>query len=179
MTHVAQVASMLLVVRSADDLASAITGVNQVMSYRRRGSQNRDEVLGLWLRRALDAELPMWPLNPTTSTLDRADGSVGVRESFSLSGIWSMCWIDGTLVSACQSTKERRCRVVDMLSTATSGSSTRGTPGVFLPVVDAAQDIESIEETLAELRARFTGQIGDTWLVDDPMAGLSSLRWSR
>jgi len=179
MTHVAQVASRLLVVRRADDLASAIAGINQFMGYRRRGaSDNRDEVLGLWLRRELGADLPMWPLDPATSTLDRADG-LGVRESFSLSGIWSMCWIDGTLMSACQSTKERRCRVVDMLSRVTSGRSTTGNLGVFLPVVDGAQDTESIEETLAELRARFTGLIGDAWLVDDPKAGLADPRRSR
>jgi len=157
-TNAAQLASALLLVRSTDDLASAIAGANELLRYRRRGaSPTRDELLGVWLRRELDADLPVWrSLNPATAKLDRADRAVGVRESFSLSGIWSICWIDGELLSDCETAKERRHRVVDtwVLVKAACVDSTRGNLGVFLPVFDGAQDSESIEEALTELRAQ-------------------------
>jgi len=181
MTDIAPFASAVLVVRSADDLVSAIAGANELLRYRRRDVfLNRDEILGVWLRRELDTDLPVWPtLTPATSTLDRADGAVGIRESFSLSGIWSMCWIDGTLWSTCDNAKERRGRIVDTLVRAACGEPTKGTLGPFLPVFDRTQDSEPIEATLTKLRARFSALIGETWLLDDPKAGLSGPRRTR
>ena len=172
--NAAQLTSALLLVRSTHDLASAVAGANALLRYRRRAvSHTRDEILGVWIRRELDADLPVWPsLNPATATLDRADRAVGGRESFSLSGLWSICWIDCELLSACETAKERRHRVVDTLVKAACVDSTRGNLGVFHPVFDGAQDSESTEDALTDLRARFLNLNAGTGFVDDATRGL-------
>jgi len=174
--------SALLLVRSTDDLAVAIAGANEFSRHRRRcGSPSRDEILGVWLRPELDADLPVWPslwpsLHPATSSPDGAKPALGVCESLSLSGIWSLCWLDGALLSACQNAKERRFRVVDCLVRAASGDSSSSNLGVFLSVFDDAEDSESIAETLQELRARFEALISVNWFVDELATGLSGRR---
>ena len=58
--------SMLLLIRSADDVRSAVKAASEFLVYRRHRfaeaseADEIDEVLGIWLRRELDAGLPAW-----------------------------------------------------------------------------------------------------------------------
>ena len=105
--------SALLLVRSSDDMRSAVKAVNEFLVYRRQHlgtPRDTDQVLGTWIRRDLDAGLPTWPcFDAVPGKTDKApvergqtapgcgsgEAAVGIRESFSLSGIWTLCWIDG------------------------------------------------------------------------------------
>ena len=49
--------SMLLLIRSADDVRSAVEAASEFLVYRRQRfaeAREADEVLGIWLRRELD-----------------------------------------------------------------------------------------------------------------------------
>lgn len=177
--------SMLLMVRSADDVRLAVEAANKFLVYRRRHfpvPREVDEVLGIWLRRELDADLPAWLwINRELGAgvqLDGSDGedvlaprlaatAVGIRESFSLSGLWSLCWIDGTFLEKAKTARERRNQILESLVK----EGARGA-GEFFPVFDATETSDSIEATLQALRAEHPSLISKTWFSDDREQGL-------
>ena len=56
--------SLLLLVRSADDMRSAAKAASELVAYQRQrfaGDRETGDVVGIWLKRDLDAELPAWP----------------------------------------------------------------------------------------------------------------------
>ena len=177
--------SMLILVRSADDLGSTVEMVNEFLTYRRRHvseAREGDEVLGIWARRELELNLPVWLSvdrdlgarvqlegrsgnGGATRGLDEA--AVGIRESFSLSGRWSLCWIDGTLLREAASAKERRTRILDALMTDVEPQE-----GAFFPVFEAAKTSNAVAGVLKELRARYPNLIAPIWFFDDPQRGI-------
>lgn len=179
--------SMLLLVRGADDVRSAVEAASKFLVYQRQRfaeSREADEVLGVWLRRELDAHLPAWPwfdrelgagrsidVPGASSKVSPGESGVGIRESFSLSGLWALCWIDGTLLSTAHSATERRRTILDSLLGATSASRSSATE-TFFPVFAAADAVESIEATMREFKDRYPQIVGGTWFVDDRERGI-------
>ncbi len=186
--------SMLLLVRSADDVRAAVKAASEFLVYRRRRFEEpreTDEVLGIWLRRELDAGLPAWLWfdrelgarvrvdslpGETASRLDPREAGVAILESFSLSGLWTLCWIDVTLMQHASSPAERRRRILDAVLITASASQSPCEPGTFFPVFGANDASDSIGATMRELQDHYPKLIGGTWLVDDRERGLVSAK---
>ena len=177
--------SMLLLIRSADDVRSAVKAAGEFLVYRRRHfaePRETDEVLGIWLRRELDADLPAWLwfdrkvgagvrvdslAGETASRLGPREAAVGILESFSLSGLWTLCWIDGTLLREAQSSAERRRGILDAVWSTASASQSPCEPRTFFPVFTARDASDSIGATMRELQDHYPKLVGGTWFVDD------------
>ena len=180
--------SMLLLIRSADDVRSVVETASEFLVYRRQRfaeAREADEVLGIWLRRELDADLPAWlwldrdrgagmsvDVPGDTSKVSPGESGVGIRESFSRSGLWTLCWIDGTLLSTAHSATERRRTILDSLLGTASASRPSSATETFFPVFAAADAVESIKATMSELEDRYPQMIGGTWFVDDRVRGM-------
>jgi len=180
---------MLLLIRSADDVRSAVKAASEFLVYRRRRSaepREADELLGVWLRRELDADLPTWlwfdrelgagmssDVPEDASKVGLGESGVGIRESFSLSGLWTLCWIDGTLLRTAHahSAAERRI-VLDSILGAASASRSSSATETFFPVFAAADAVESIKATMSDLEDRYPRMIGGTWFLDDRERGI-------
>lgn len=184
--------SMLLLVRSSDDVRSSIKAASEFLVYRRRHfaePRETDEVLGIWLRRELDADLPAWLWfdrelgagvrvdslpGETASQLGPREAAVGILESFSLSGLCTLCWIDGTLLREAQSSAERRRGILDAVLSTASASQSPCEPGTFFPVFGASDASDSIDAIMRELQDHYPKLIGGTWFVDDRERGIVS-----
>jgi len=180
--------SMLLLIRSADDVRSAVKAASELMVYLRHrfaGAREADEVLGIWLRCELDADLPAWlwldrdrgagmsiDVPGDTSKVSSGESGVGIRESFSRSGLWTLCWIVGTLLSTAHSATERRRTILDSLLGTASASRPSSATETFFPVFTAADAVESIKATMSELEDRYPQMIGGTWFLDDRERGI-------
>ena len=180
--------SMLLLVRSADDVRSAVEAANEFLGYQRQRiaeAREADEILGIWLRRELDVDLPAWlwldrdrgagmsiDVPGDASKISPGEVGVGIRESFSLSGLWTLCWIDGTLLSTAHSATERRRTILDSLLAAASASRPSSATETFFPVFAATDAVESIKATMSELEDRYPQMIGGTWFLDDRERGI-------
>lgn len=152
---------MLLLIHNAADLDSAIASASELLVHRRRRLaevRDADELLGVWLRRARDGDLP-WSV-----------ASAGVHESLSLMGIWSLCSVDDTSPSSMRP-EERRRRILDSLSGPVISCAANETRP-FIPVFDAVEAAESIDLTVRELRREYPHLIGGSWFVDHPVLGL-------
>lgn len=180
--------SMLLLVRSADDMRAAVEAANEFLMYQRQRvaeAREVDEVLGIWLRRELDADLPawLWPARDRgagmsidvyggTSNVAPGESGVSIRASFSCSGLWTLCWIDGTRVSTVHSATVRQRTILDsLLGTACARRNSSATE-TFFPVFAAADAAESIKATMSELEDRYPQMIGGTWFLDDRERGI-------
>ena len=155
--------SMLFLIRSADDVRSAAEAANEFLAYRRRHfpePREVDEVLGIWVRGELDADL--------------GEAPVGIRESISLSGLWSLSWIDGAFLKDAKTARERRNRILDGL---VKDSATQ--PRAFSPVFDATETSDGVEAMLQELRAKHPDLISTTWFIDEWEQGLMDPRDTR
>ena len=180
--------SILLLIRSADDVRSAVETASEYLVYRRQqfaAAREADEVLGIWLRRELDADLPAWlcvdrelgagmsiDVPGDTSKVSPGESGVGIRESFSLSGLWTLCWIDGTLLRTTHSATERRRTILDSLLATASASRSSSATETFFPVFAAADAVESTKATMSELADRYPQMIGGTWFVDYRVRGI-------
>ena len=186
--------SVLLLIRSADDVRFAVEAASEFLVYRRRHftePRETDEVLGIWLRRELDADLPAWRWfdrevgagvrvdslpGETAAGLGPREAAVGILESFSLSGLWTLCWIDGTLLREAQSSAERRRGILDAVLSTASASQSPCEPGTFFPVFGAVDASDSIDATMRELQEHYPKLIGGTWFIDDRDRGLVSAK---
>jgi len=170
--------SMLFLIRSADDVRSAAEAANELLAYRRRHfpePREVDEVLGIWVRSELDADLPAWLwLGEGVPASSLAEAPVGIRESISLSGLWSLSWIDGAFLKDAKTARERRNRILDGL---VKDSATQ--PRAFSPVFDATETSEGVEAMLQELRAKHPDLISTTWFIDEWEQGLMDPRDTR
>ena len=104
------------------------------------------------------------------------EAGLGIRESFSISGIWTLCWIDGTLFRRAQGSAERRDAVLrTLVGTARASSET----GAFFPVFGAGDPVERVEATMSELEDRYPNLIAATWFVDDRERGIVPVEQAR
>ena len=183
---------MLLLIRSADDVRSAVKAASEFLVYRRRHfaePRETDEVLGIWLRRELDADLPAWLWfdrevragvrvdslpGETASQLGPREAGVGILESFSLSGLCTLCWIDGTPLREARSSAERRRGILDVVSSTAAASQSPCEPGTFFPVFGARDASDSIDAMMRELQNHYPKLISGTWFVDDWERGVVS-----
>ena len=179
----------ILLIRSVDDVLDAVEQVNEFLVHRRQlitESHETDEILGIWLRRELDADLPAWlMLEPAIESsksrerrvgrrLGSGEASLGIRGSVSISQLWALCQLDGKLLCTTNSAAERRCKVLDYFLQARSASPCSGDKPVFFAVTEAGPSIKS---TVRKLQESYPRIVGRTWFIDDPESGLSAAPW--
>ena len=174
----------LLLIRSTTDIPFAVKAVNEFLACRRSGNGlEQDEILAVCLKGDLDAGLPIWHLVdyepgrtpvrvPATGGTVPPGAGVGIRESFSLSGIWTFCWVDGPLVRSAGNSAARREAILQILvdTPFPLGSSTEH--GVVFPVFSADDTAGSVEAEVRALKARYPRLIGSSWFRDDKVRGL-------
>ncbi|MFD4210489.1 hypothetical protein ACFWRG_31375 [Micromonospora tulbaghiae] len=158
--------SMLLLIRSVDHTEAAIRQASDYLAHHRRqftDPHHRDTLLGIWIRPELDADLPASiPCGPSAQicgcTVDEpsrrhpTEAPLGIRTSSSLSGLWSLCWLDGPVLRQAHSPQQRRHRILDTLVKDAAPQASR--PGAFFPVFDPADSSDIVDQRLAELRSR-------------------------
>ena len=152
-------AAALLFVRRQGDLGLALKQVNGLLALRRhrRCTQNGDKVLAVWFRRNLDCKLPTWSLavdslSATTRITGNPDVSLTIQESFSLAGIWTLCWIGSpALRSAWESAQQREVVLHSLANVLLEPDSV----GSFCPVFDHGQSPESVEAEMRRLKDRY------------------------
>lgn len=180
---------MILLIRNADDVGAAIEDANRFLVCQRQIAELREGggVLGIWVRGELDEGLPAWCLfddplqegarsNSPTEESDHRPGpreaDLGVRWSCTLSGLWSLCWLDGTLLRDTMSATEHRRRILDALRSPAFASRFSRRPGKFFPVLGATEAGDSFDATVRQLQSDYPQLIDGTWFVDDPERGI-------
>jgi hypothetical protein len=175
----------LLLVRSITDIPFAVRAVNEFLAYRRSGNglEQDDEILAVCLKSDLDAGLPIWHLIdhefgrtpvrvPAASGIVPAGAGLGIRESFSLSGVWTFCWVDGLLLRSARKADARRDAILRMFVEAPSLLGSSPEPVVAFPVFGADEPARSVEAEVRALKVRYPRLIGSSWYRDDKMRGL-------
>ena len=165
----------LLLIRSATDIPVAVAAVNEFLAYRRsrNGSVRDDEILAVCLRGDLDAGLPICHAAeepPAASGAVPPGGGLGIRESFSVSGIWSLCWVDGGLLHV--DADARRDAILRMLVESPSPPGPLLEPGVAFPVFGASEPVACVEAEVRTLKARYPRFMGASWYCDDEIHGI-------
>lgn len=149
----------LLFVRSIADIHSALIAVNDFLACRKSYDcpLPDEEMLGVCIRTGLDTNLPGL-LHANNSFRESTDSNqathliepeIGIRESISLSGLWSLCWLDGPLFRQAGSASEQRKLILQALVNTSSAFGSSQQPVLFLPVFNKN---ESAEEIATEVR---------------------------
>lgn len=157
---------MLLVVPDAADVPAATSAASQFLIFQRQRVQatREDEILGVWVTRDLDAGLPAWL---------SVDAALGIRESLSLSGVWTLCWLDGPLWRRATTSADRRELLLRALAQAVSTpSNSPAECGPFFPVFRADAPPEHVSVALRQLRTRYPHLVGSGWFLDDAVRGI-------
>jgi hypothetical protein len=171
----------IMYVRSLGDVLSSIRGVNDFLAFRRScgGPQRNDEMLGLWVRDGLDAALPsllqvdngLEEPGLSKKTAHVATG-VGIRECVSLSSIWSICWLDGPLISNAYNPAQKREVILRVLGSARPLFGLARDRGLFFPVFNTNEPADHVAIDVRALAVRYQGLIGSTWLRYDSACGI-------
>jgi hypothetical protein len=159
----------ILFVHSPRDVASAVKATGELLGYRRRKlSTGRDALLGICCSDLYDPTLQL--ASPRAS--NAASDAIEVGETFSLSGIWTLAFLDGVRLADEPCPRTRRKRIVEALVMPVYRASTNALRGTFHTVFTASEPEDAVGDTLSELHQRFTGLMGDLWFVDNPTRGL-------
>ena len=182
--------NIILLVRGADVLCSAIDGANRFLVSQRQhfaAPRQGGEVLGIWLKGDLDEGLPALFLGDrqiqavvgsdsltgeTDCRPDPGEAAVGIEWSFTHSGLWSLCWMDGVLLREAKDSAERRRRILEALLSPAFALRFSQRPGRFFPVFGAIEASDSIDAAMRELQSDYPQLIGATRFVDDPRRGI-------
>ena len=116
----------LLLIPSVDYAEVAVEQASEYLAHQRRyvGDPARNApLLGIWVRRGLDAGLPtLFPGggHETDTVLGPSGGPppvvpMGIRTSAAVSGLWSLCWLDGPALRDAHDAHRRRRRILDLL----------------------------------------------------------------
>jgi hypothetical protein len=167
--------ALLLFVRSTDDLLSAVEATSDFLAYQQRhleGSRQSDDLLAIWIDADLDAALPAWSIPWLHSSSEGPNLTpFRVRESFSLSEIWTLCWVDISMSESRLGPDSQREALLEILLGVFSTLHLSNGAGPFFPVFGPGVPTERIETTMSDFKARYPGLIGATWFVHDRSQG--------
>lgn len=165
---------ILLFVRSSDDILRTLENAGEFFAHQRRAKDNvpGQDVLGIWVDRELESALPGWAVPSSPSSSERLNGTAfSVAHSLSLSGIWTLSWID-VAVAESKLQPEARCEaLLRALSGVFSVRRLSSGAGPFFPVFTNTDSIERIEAAVRDLKARHPELVGATWFVQDRTHG--------
>ena len=173
----------LIFVRSIDDIHSALMAVNEFLACRRSYDclQQQEEMIGLCIRTSLELGLPglFWfdgvlaKSSVSGQVPHLVEAGIGIRESISLSGIWSHCWLDGPLLRNACSASEQRELILRVLVNTRSLLGLSQEPEVFFPVFNKNEPAYEVAAEMRSLQTRYHGLIGLNWLRHDRAWGLT------
>ena len=167
--------ALLLFVRSVDDVMPAVEAASEFLAYKQQhleGSQQFDDLLAIWIDDDLDAALPAWSVSRLGASSERPTPTpFSLRQSVSLSEIWTLCWIDISPSESDLGGKSPREALIGTLAKILSVRCSSTGPGLLFPVFGASDPTEGIETSIANLKARYPGIIGATWFVHDRNQG--------
>lgn len=177
--------SALLLISSVDHAEVAVEQASDYLVHHRRyggDPAQRDALLGIWIRRELDADLPtLFPCGEHVQTCGCAVGDptegrppavpVGIRTSSSVSGLWSLCWLDGSALREAHNPHQRRRLILDVLVQGAAPAASL--PGAFFPVFAHTDSRDTVHATLTELGSRYPRLVATHWYIDDPEQGIS------
>lgn len=158
--------TMLMIVRDRVALRAAAG----YLSYRRGRDSDAGlcgEVLGVWQRPELDVGIPIWKGFDDAPRARREGGAVRLRQSFTMAGMWSLCWLDGAGLREGESRQARRLAVLAHLVERVTGVTLLREDGPFVPVFDES---EPCGELLEVLRARHPRLVSSRYLRADHLA---------
>ncbi|USY19852.1 hypothetical protein NE857_32275 [Nocardiopsis exhalans] len=164
--------NMLLLVRSVDDVRSAVENVSDYLVNHRRqfgDEPGSNRLLGVWIRPELEAGLPVSYAEDTDAAPSQSHTgkAVWIERSFSLAGIWTLCWMDGPALRETPDPFEWQNRILDSLVAGPVPEP--GSPEVFVPVFAEG---DAVETSMTALRARQPHLITEHWYVHDREHGI-------
>ena len=137
-----------------------------------RGNRQSDDLLAIWIDDDLEAALPAWSVSRLGTSSERPTTTpISLRQSFSLSGIWTLCWIDISPSESEHGGKSPREALIGTLATILSAHCSSTGTGSLFPVFGVSDPIESIETSIANPKARYPSIIGATWFIHDRNQG--------
>ena len=164
---------VVLFVRSCGDILRTVENAGEFFAHQRRAKDNvpGQDVLGIWVDCELESSLPAWAVSSSPSPSEKLNGTpFSVAHSLSLSGIWTLCWVD-VAVAERKLQPEARCEaLLRALYRVFSVRRSHGA-GPFFPVFTNTDSIERIEATVRDLKARYPELVGPTWFVQDKTHG--------
>ncbi|BBG01202.1 hypothetical protein C8E95_6422 [Pseudonocardia autotrophica] len=175
--------SVLLLIRSVDLAEVSVEQASDYLVHHRRYGDDPDQcdtLLGIWIRRELDADLPtLFPCGERRQTCGCAvddppeerlpEVPVGIRTSSSVSGLWSLCWLGGPALREAHNPHQRRHRVLDFLVQGAAPAASL--PGAFFPVFAHTDSDHTVNAN--QLRSRYPHLVATHWYIDDPEQGIS------
>jgi len=188
MSYIKAPASMLLLIRCPEEVWSAVHAVSEFLLRRRRlfaESEVCDELLGICARRELETDLPGWAsfdaypeprfgVNAFQGSVSEVleESIFGIRESLSLSGLWTLCWIDGKPLREAYEAKARRRMILDLVCGVGRLPMHSCESEVFFPVFAAGETLDAVHDALHEIRRHHPGILGGVWFIDNRAKGI-------
>ena len=166
--------ALLLFVRSIDDVMPAVEAASEFLAYKQNleGNRQSDDLLAIWIDDDLEAALPAWSVSRLGTSSERPTTTpISLRQSFSLSGIWTLCWIDISPSESEHGEKSPREALIGTLAKILSAHCSSTGTGPLFPVFGVSDPIESIETSIANLKARYPSIIGAKWFIHDRNQG--------
>jgi hypothetical protein len=165
---------LLLLVQSSDDLLTAVAATSEFLAYQQRqpdADRQGDHLIGIFISQSLDDAIPeelRVGREPTGEGVFSAP--FWVRSSFSLSGIWTLCWIEAAISdNQIEPFSQREALIGIIANFFFNRRHTRSE--TFIPVFDTADASSLIETTMNHLQARYGAFIGETWFVQNASRG--------
>jgi hypothetical protein len=166
--------ALLLFVRSIDDVMPAVEAASELLAYKQNleGNRQSDDLLAIWIDDDLEAALPAWSVSRLGTSSERPTTTpISLRQSFSLSGIWTLCWIDISPSESEHGEKSPREALIGTLAKILSAHCSSTGTGPLFPVFGVSDPIESIETSIANLKTRYPSIIGAKWFIHDRSQG--------
>ena len=168
--------NMFLLVRSNSDLFSSCRNVADFLAFWRRqvgSSTDASPLIGVWIHPQSPDNLP----SHIGCTLPRGDSSstqieYDISESFGLSGIWTLCWLNIRQPGERFDRSLQREALLLSLLRWSNQDVFETDIGQFSPVFDSKDQPDLIWSEVSRLRRRYPGRITMPFVHDTQTARL-------
>mgnify|MGYP001445939229 CR=1 FL=1 len=178
----------ILVVSSAEELPAALASANEYLRFLRKRFREPDKhapLLGVWVGGRVDqywsalvscdVGVPCSQQHARGSSQcpGAGDHSWRLRESVSVSGSWTLYWLD-YVVRSDQVPAVAGCRdPLRAIAEALSCCAVSPIRGAFFPVFGTSSCAESRLDLLRQLQEDFPGLVDGRWFLDSKTEGLT------
>lgn len=135
--------SMFAVIHRPADLARACEDISAFLTFhhKKRAASRAEPLIGVWLDPGMPAEI-VAELNEDAAK--SAAGLGNIRESVSLGGVWTLCWLDSERVG--------RLPLLEALLERSTADSDNAAPRRFIPVFLDDLPVSEVQSEMQELR---------------------------
>lgn len=165
--------ALLLFIRAMDDVMPAVEAASEFLANQQQleGCRQSDDLLAIWIDPELEAALPAWSIASLHSLTERPTTTFHLDYSVSLSDIWTLCRIDFSSPESELGENSPREAFIGTVAEVFSERYSSTGAGPLLPVFAVSDLTESIEASIADLKARYPGLIGTAWFIHDRNQG--------